>query len=69
MKQIRKPESHLITELKNLTERKFGLKKTATELGFTPQFIWDVVNGKRGMTENLANAMGYRRVVEYERAA
>ncbi len=34
----------------------------AKELGFTPQFINDVLNGRRGMTDNLADSLGFRRV-------
>ena len=62
----RKIESELVVELKAMTDRKFGLTITARELGFTPQFILDVVKGRRGVTENLAKAMGYIRIVEFE---
>ncbi len=69
MRKTRKPESQLVGELKARTDRKFGLTVTAKELGFTPQFVLDVVKGRRAVTVKLAAAMGYRRVVEFERVA
>jgi len=63
----RKTESNLIDELKARTERKFGLKKTAAELSVSPQFICEVVRGRRGVTKRLAEAMGYRLVIEFEK--
>lgn len=69
MAKNRKPESHLIEELRARTDRKFGLKRTADELGFTPQFVLDVVKGRRSVSPKLAIAMGYRRVVEFEKVA
>lgn len=69
MKRNRKPESHLVQELAARTDRKFGLKRTAHELGFTPQFVLDVVKGRRSVSDRLAEAMGYRKVVEFEKVA
>lgn len=67
MRKTRKSESHLINELKVRTDRKFGLTTTAKELGFTPQFILDVVKGRRSVSDRLAKAMGYSRIVIFER--
>lgn len=36
-------------------------------LGFSAQFINDVLAERRGVTDALANAMGYRRVVRFKR--
>ncbi len=69
MAKNRKLESHLVGELKAKTDRKFGLTITAKELGFTAPFILDVVKGRRPVSSRLAEAMGYRRVVEFEKVA
>lgn len=42
-------------------------KATAKRLGFTPQFINDVLNGRRKITDNLAAKMGYQRVTRFVR--
>jgi hypothetical protein len=68
MAQRRLKETHIVEELRSLTDRKRGLVSTASDLGFTPQYIHQVVNGHRGVSERLAEAMGYRRVIEYERS-
>ena len=63
----RKTEAELLNELKAATEKRRGLTDAAQRYGFTIQFISDVVYGRRGISEKLAEKMGYRRVVEYER--
>ena len=46
--------------------RELGSQKAAAEkLGFTPQFINDVLRGRREMTEALASKLGYKRIVSY----
>lgn len=46
--------------------RELGSQKAAAKrLGFTPQFINDVLQGRREMTEALASKLGYKRVVSY----
>lgn len=42
---------------------------TAKRLGFTPQFINDVLRGRREITDNLAAQMGYERVTRFVRQA
>lgn len=69
MAKNRKTDADLLEELKRSVDRKRGLTITADGLGFTPQFISDVIYQRRPMTEKLAAKMGYRRVVEYERIA
>lgn len=44
-----------------------GQAAAAKELGFTPQFLNDVMNGRRTLSERLVTALGYRRVVTFER--
>ena len=39
----------------------------ARENGISPQFVCDVLQGRRAPTERLARALGYRRVVSFER--
>lgn len=35
----------------------------------TPQFINDVLNGRRDMSENLAKGLGYIRIINYVKVA
>ena len=37
-------------------------KEVARRLGFSPQFINDVVGGRRAVTDALAESLGFRRV-------
>lgn len=62
----RKTGTVLVGELKAACRRD-GLSATARRFHFTVQFISDVVHGRRPVSARLAGAMGYRRVVEYER--
>lgn len=39
----------------------------AHENGISPQFVCDVLQGRRAPTERLARALGYRRVVSFKR--
>jgi plasmid maintenance system antidote protein VapI len=65
----RKTEAELLEELKRSADQKRGLTNTAEKLGFTIQFISDVVNQRRPVSERLAQRMGYRRVIEFEKVA
>lgn len=67
MRKQRRTGEYLVRQLQAMTERKFGLTLTAQELGFTPQFILDVVKGRRLVSTRLAAAMGYERVVVFEK--
>jgi hypothetical protein len=40
-------------------------REVAKALGMTPQFINDVLKGRREMSENLAKGLGYIRVINY----
>ena len=42
-------------------------KEVAQELGFSPQFLNDVLSGRRDLTERLANSLGFRYVSYYVR--
>ena len=37
-------------------------KSVSIKLGFSPQFINDVVGGRRSVTDALAESLGFRRV-------
>ena len=39
----------------------------AKELGFSPQFINDVLGNRRGLTNALAGSLGFRRVTYFVR--
>lgn len=42
-------------------------KAVAARLGFSPQFIHDVLAGRRRVTDTLAALMGYERLVVYRK--
>ena len=67
MRPQRKQESHLVDELRIRADRKAGQKKTAEELGIAAQTLCDVLKQRRPVTERLAKAMGYKRVIEFEK--
>ena len=56
--------SEVIKELKRRVG-KTSQKEVAISFGMTPQFICDVLKGRRDMTENLARELGYIRVINY----
>jgi hypothetical protein len=39
----------------------------AAENAISPQFVCDVLQGRRAPTEMLARALGYRRIISFER--
>ena len=65
----RKTEADLLKELQAITDKRRGLTTAAERFGMTIQFISDVVYGRRGVSEKLAEKMGYRKIVEYEKVA
>ena len=48
--------------LKEQLQRRGDQKKLAASLGFSPQFLNDVVNGRRKVTAELAESMGYHKL-------
>ena len=42
-------------------------KRFAHELGVTPQMLSQVLNGQKTPPESMAKALGFRRVVRWER--
>lgn len=66
MKRNRKSEALLVNELTAACRRE-GVCVTAQRLHFAVQFVSDVIHGRRPLSPRLAGAMGYRRIVEYEK--
>lgn len=58
-------------ELRNIIRAKItwdvNAASLAREWGVSPNYLSDVLHGKRGIGDKLANALGYRRVVTFER--
>ncbi len=54
-------EAQLLNSLREAIRAKTQ-RQLAAELGFTPQFINDVLKGRREFTENLANALGFEKL-------
>jgi len=54
----------LIEELR-ARARKSSQKQVAAELKITPQFLSDVLAGRREITSRVANAMGYERKIVF----
>jgi hypothetical protein len=69
MRRNRKTETDLLNELRAQTGLRGGITVVAKQYGFSPAFISDVEKGHTPVTDRLAEAMGYRRVVEFERVA
>lgn len=42
-------------------------KQWSEDHGFSQSYISDVLRGKRGVSDRMAEALGYRRVVTFER--
>jgi hypothetical protein len=58
-------------ELRNIIRSKIKwdvtTKSLAQEWGLPESYLSDVLNAERGIGHKLANALGYRRVVTFER--
>jgi plasmid maintenance system antidote protein VapI len=58
--EISEPMKELKRRVKCANQREVALA-----LGVTPQFINDVLRGRRDMSENLAKGLGYIKVINY----
>lgn len=56
--------SDLIQKLKLFSPTQ---KATAKELGISPQYLGDILAGRREISDRVAKALGFRRVVTFER--
>jgi len=60
-----KTEGEVVSELRERVKQ-FGRQTViARQLGFTPQYLCDVLKNKRPVSENLALAMGYKRLIVF----
>lgn len=66
MAKKRFTESEMLGTLRHVCELSTA-KKVANDLGFTPQFICDVLAERRRFSEKLASALGYQREISYVR--
>lgn len=46
-------------------ENRVFAKDVATKCGVSKAYVSDVLNGRRGIADKLANALGYKRVVTF----
>lgn len=58
--------SDVLEELRKAVKSKTQ-KSVSVQLGFTPQFINDVVRGRREVSAELAKSLGYERKVYFVR--
>jgi plasmid maintenance system antidote protein VapI len=57
-------EGEVLKHLRERTQPKAGENQSslAAKLGFSPQFINDVLNSRRNLTDALAESLGFHRV-------
>lgn len=64
-----KTEDEVLAEFRSLfgwkAEGKVTAKSWAAEHGFSPAYVSDVLNGKRGIADRMAEELGYLRVVSF----
>jgi hypothetical protein len=64
-------EAELIDEFRALFNwngaKRLTAKAWAKGHGFSQAYVSDVLNGKRGISDRMAEAMGHRRIVTFER--
>lgn len=63
-----KTEANLLHELGAMTKTKGSSQsKVAKTLGISSPFLSDVLKGRRDISSRLAEAMGYKKIVMFER--
>jgi len=60
-----KNNAQMIKVLKKYVDFKGTQKLAASMLGITPQYLCDILQGRREVSENVAAKLGYDRVVSY----
>ena len=64
-------EADLLTEFRQLFswhgDKRLTAKEWAKSNGFSQAYVSDILHGKRGFSDRFAEAMGYRRIVTFER--
>jgi plasmid maintenance system antidote protein VapI len=53
--------------INQLVKRKGTQAAAAEELGVSPAHISDIIRGNRGISDEIAQRLGYRRVVVFEK--
>ena len=51
-------DSDVLNALRKRIEQN-GLRPTAREIGYSAPFVSDVANGRRGLTEDMGNRLGF----------
>lgn len=58
-------QADLIAILRSECERAGGQQAWARRAGFSPQYVCDVLKGRRDVSEAMANALGFLREVRF----
>ncbi len=62
-----KAQHVVVAELKHQCRKSGSQRVWAREHGISEQHLSDVLNGRRDISEDIANACGFMRVVTYQR--
>ena len=60
-------EAYLRAVLTNVVIMSGSQRRAAKELSISASYLGDVLHGKRGVSDELAQRLGWRRTVRYER--
>jgi DNA-binding Lrp family transcriptional regulator len=60
-------DAELLDSVDDMARQKGSQTALAKELGITPAYLSDVLNGRRGISDRFAALVGYRRVTGWER--
>jgi predicted transcriptional regulator len=58
----------VIEDLKQQVKNKGSQKAVADDLGFHPSFIGDVLKGRRDLSNNLVEKLGYERITVFAKS-
>lgn len=58
-------EQDVLNRLKEYAKEIGSPAEAARQLGITPQYIGDILHGNRGISEAIANKLGYRKVTVF----
>lgn len=61
------PRSQIDAVIRETIDRYGGMQQTAAALGVSKSTVSDTYHGRREPAEKLLTALGYRRVIVYER--
>jgi len=63
---MRLSEQDIIRKLQAAADRQGTYLAIAAQLGISPQYLCDIMHGRRAISARVAEKLGYRQVVEYE---